>query len=138
MNSKDVIMVVSSSGRVTQLSGASDQVKARIKNGNNSPIKHQIFITFSNIAKTENDKYWEDLFLSGAKNSLPKSFKFDGKILQYKIKNKAQLLDLSNTNITPQDKYVMTKQFINKHSGLISEKDNIANQKLSPTPTGRE
>jgi hypothetical protein len=124
----DVIMIVSTSGRITQLSGKSEVQKGiKNKSGTTSPIKHQIFLTFSNMAKIENDKFWEDLFMSAAKNNFPKNFRLENShILQYKFKNKVQIVDLgspSSESQEIQEKYMTVKQFISNHSGLMSNKD---------------
>jgi len=122
--SSDSLVVISTSGRMTQFSGNSDLKFLKGKSGNNSPIKHLIFSYFSNIARNNDDKYWEDFFMSAAKNIFPRNFRFDGKNIQFKIKNKAVLCNLFPIpDVSIEEKYKIAKEFIFVNSGLISVKD---------------
>ena len=133
MSKRDALVVVSTTGRITQLSGQTDSKSAKVKAGNTSPIKHMIFSALSNVARLNDDQYWEDVFLSAAKNNFPRGFRFDGKTLFYKIKNKALSLDMFPINDVPiENKYLPTKQFISVNSGLVSTKDATLMQDALP------
>jgi len=140
MSNSDSLIVVSSSGRITQLSGTSESKAVKNKSGNNSPIKHIIFSYFSNIARNNGDKYWEDLFLCCAKNSFPRDFRFDGKNLQFKLKSKAIFCNVYPIpDISLEEKYAMVKQFISSNSGLISKQDaNLLQDSVRVIPGGSD
>ena len=124
MSFQSGLVVMSVSGRISQLSGYSDNKSVKIKGSNNSPIKHPIFISLSGIARTNGDKYWEDLFIDCAKNNFPRDFRFDRRNLQFKVKNKSLSINLFPIpDISLEEKYVMVKQFIMDHSALISMKE---------------
>jgi len=113
MSFQSGLVVMSVSGRISQLSGYSDNKSVKIKGSNNSPIKHPIFISLSGIARTNGDKYWEDLFIDCAKNNFPRDFRFDRRNLQFKVKNKSLSINLFPIpDISLEEKYVMVKQFI--------------------------
>ena len=109
MSNKDFIVTLTSGKRI-----GSNSVKQ--VNKKKSHEKFQIFNNFASHALSISDKYWYTFFNNASTGILPKSFKYDGKNLIFKLKNKTDLCDLSEKN------YEKCKQFIVDNFEIISDK----------------
>jgi len=85
--------------------------------------KYEIFHNLYSTALLLQEKIWIDFFLNARKGIFPKNFKFDGKNLLFKLKNKQSSIDLSS--IDKSEKYELCKKFIIDNCEILSDKFKI-------------
>lgn len=133
------IVIVSS--KANEYICAVDGKASKIRNGNNSPIKHAIFDYYSQFARSSGDTYWADLFMNASKGVFSnRMYKFtDGITLTAKIGNvihRCEVIPPSNEKF--QEYYFRCKEFITSTSGAAITADDIflplPSDKIEPEP----
>ena len=116
MSKIDSLVVISCNGRLTQLTGEKIENPTKKSLKKNPPIKMIFFSLLANYARDIGDNYWLEMFDLFSKKSLPRNFRFDGKLITYKQKSKILSLDI-NMYQDIGERYNMV------NSGMISAKD---------------
>lgn len=119
-------VIIYSSGR-NKRTGPGGRI-GNIRLGNSSPAKHSIFYYFYKIAEYLGETTWMGFFDIMSKGSFFKEFKYDGRILTCKQKNKSHTIELytvGNMDLRTdleQDMpmYQQCKEFISKYSSYFS------------------
>lgn len=120
------IVIISSN--VSECICTVDGKASKIRNGNNSPIKHQIFDAYSQYAKQNGETYWADLFMNASKGVFSnRMYKFnDGISLTAKIGNIIHKCDvIPPTNEKFHEYYLKCKEFITNTSGAAIIADDV-------------
>lgn len=114
ISSKNDAVVCSVSGKAS-----------KIRNNNTSPVKHTIFLLFSEYATRKGEQYWSDLFMNAAKGSFCKGYKFtDGQNLSIKIGSSIHKFNV----LFPDNSYIDSyyegcKAFITQFTGITGNVD---------------
>lgn len=120
------IVIISS--KASEYVCAVDGKASKIRNGNNSPIKHPIFDLYSQYAKQGGEIYWSDLFMNASKGVFSnRMYKFnDGISLTAKIGNTIHRCDVIPPNNEKfHEYYLKVKEFISTTSGAAIAADDV-------------
>jgi len=120
------IVIISS--KANEYVCAVDGKASKIRNGNNSPIKHPIFDLYSQYAKQNGETYWSDLFMNASKGVFSnRMYKFnDGISLTAKIGNIINKCDVIPPNNEKfHEYYLKVKEFISNTSGAAITADDV-------------
>lgn len=83
-----------------------DGKASKIRNNNNSPIKHQIFDFYAAYANKKLEKYWFDLFTNASRGNFPRGYKFlDNRHLSIKVGNSLKKYDVTCADTNNVDMY---------------------------------